>query len=33
MIANYESEIIWDLFMQNENVQAAMDVLGFTEKI
>lgn len=32
MIANYESEIIWDLFMQNENVQAAMDVLGFTEK-
>lgn len=32
MIANYESEIIWDLFMQNENVQAGMDVLGFTEK-
>lgn len=32
MIANYESDIIWDLFMQNENVQKGMDVLGFTEK-
>ena len=31
MIANYESEIIWDLFMRNENVQKGMDVLGFTE--
>lgn len=32
MIANYESDMIWDLFMQNENVQKGMDVLGFTEK-
>ena len=32
MIANYESDFIWDLFMQNENVQNGMNVLGFTEK-
>ncbi len=32
MIANYESEIIWDLFMQNDNVQKGMDVLGFVDK-
>ena len=32
MIANYESDIIWDLFMQNENVKKGMDVLGFTEQ-
>lgn len=32
MIANHESDIIWDLFMQNENVQQGMDVLGFKEK-
>lgn len=31
MIANYESEIIWDLFMRNENVQTGMEVLGFTD--
>lgn len=31
MIANYESDIIWDLFMQNENVQKGMDVLGFKD--
>lgn len=32
MIANYESDMIWDLFMANENVQNGMKVLGFTEK-
>ena len=32
MIANYESEIIWDLFMQNDNVQKGMNVLGFVDK-
>jgi len=32
MIANYESDFIWDLFMKNENVQNGMNVLGFTEK-
>ena len=32
MIANYESDMIWDLFMQNENVKQGMDVLGFKEK-
>ena len=31
MIANYESEMIWDLFMRNENVQTGMEVLGFTD--
>lgn len=33
MIANYESEIIWELFMRNENVQKGMEVLGFQEKV
>ncbi len=32
MIANYESEIIWDLFMQNKNVKNGRNVLGFTDK-
>ena len=32
MIANYESDFIWDLFMKSENVQNGMNVLGFTEK-
>ena len=31
MIINYESELIWNLFMQNENVQAGLEVLGFRE--
>ena len=31
MIINYESELIWDLFMQNENVQLGLEVLGFRE--
>lgn len=31
MIANYESELIWDLFMQNKNVIKGMERLGFTE--
>jgi hypothetical protein len=29
MIANYENDLIWNLFMQNENVQRGLEVLGF----
>lgn len=31
MIANYESGMIWELFMGNENVRRGMENLGFTE--
>lgn len=31
MIANYESNYIWQLFMQNENIQNALSVLGFSD--
>ncbi|MGB3774211.1 MAG: glucoamylase family protein, partial [Leeuwenhoekiella sp.] len=30
MIENYRTGLLWDLFMQNENVQAGLDKLGFT---
>ncbi|WP_416448509.1 glucoamylase family protein [Leeuwenhoekiella sp. A2] len=30
MIENYRSGLIWNLFMQNENVQNGLDKLGFT---
>ena len=29
MIANFESELIWNLFMQNPNIQRGLEVLGF----
>ena len=29
MIANYECDFVWDLFMKNEAVQRGMDRLGF----
>ena len=32
MIANYESGMIWELFMGNENIRRGMENLGFTEK-
>ena len=32
MIENYQSGLIWKLFMQNEQVQNGLKVLGFTEK-
>lgn len=30
MIENYRSGMLWELFMQNENVQAGLNTLGFT---
>ncbi|MGB7393812.1 MAG: glucoamylase family protein [Pricia sp.] len=30
MIENYRSGLLWDLFMQNEDVQAGLDKLGFS---
>lgn len=30
MIENYQSELIWKYFMQNESVQKGLEVLGFT---
>ena len=30
MIENYRSQLLWNLFMQNEDVQNGLDVLGFT---
>ncbi|WP_416445209.1 glucoamylase family protein [Leeuwenhoekiella sp. A16] len=30
MIENYRSGLIWNLFMQNENIQNGLDKLGFT---
>ncbi|EDP94301.1 glucoamylase family protein [Kordia algicida OT-1] len=30
MIENYRSGLLWNLFMQNEDVQNGLDVLGFT---
>lgn len=32
MIENYRSGMLWDLFMQNEDVQRGLDKLGFTYK-
>ncbi len=32
MIANYESGMIWELFMGNENIRRGMENLGFAEK-
>lgn len=32
MIENYRSGMLWDLFMQNEDVQQGLDKLGFTYK-
>ncbi|WP_027124907.1 glucoamylase family protein [Gelidibacter mesophilus] len=32
MIENYRSGMLWDLFMQNEDVQKGLDKLGFTYK-
>src|SRR5690606_15649240 len=32
MIENYCSGLLWDLFMQNEDVQHGLDKLGFTYK-
>ncbi|WP_310605402.1 glucoamylase family protein [Anaerosporobacter sp.] len=31
-IANYLNGFVWNLFMENENVQTGMDVLGFREQ-
>lgn len=31
MIENYQSGMLWDLFMQNEYVKNGIDLLGFTE--
>ena len=30
MIENYRTELLWNLFMQNEDVQNGLDTLGFT---
>ncbi len=30
MIENYRSQLLWNLFMQNEDVQNGLDALGFT---
>jgi len=30
MIANYECDYVWNLFMKNEAVQRGVEVLGFT---
>lgn len=30
MIENYRSHLLWDLFMQNPEIQPALDALGFT---
>jgi hypothetical protein len=32
MIENYRSELIWDMFMQNQYVQDGLNVLGFVPK-
>ncbi len=31
MIANYQNELIWNLFMKNPNIQKGLEVLGFVE--
>ncbi|MGI6360318.1 MAG: glucoamylase family protein [Acholeplasmatales bacterium] len=31
MIANYESELIWNLFMKNDNVKRGLEVLNFSQ--
>jgi hypothetical protein len=33
MIENYRTGLIWELFMKNENVQKALDEIGFVEKV
>jgi len=30
MIENYRTGLLWNLFMQNEDVQNGLDKLGFT---
>ena len=30
MIENYRSQLLWNLFMQNEDVQRGLKLLGFT---
>jgi len=32
MIENYRTELIWDMFMQNQYIQAGLSVLGFVPK-
>ena len=32
MIENYRSELIWDMFMQNQYIQDGLNVLGFVPK-
>ena len=29
MIANYQSDLIWNLFMKNENVKRGLEILEF----
>src|SRR5690606_5886296 len=31
MIANHQNAFVWDLFMQNDDVQQALTVMGFVE--
>ncbi len=31
MIENYRSELLWDMFMLNPEIQPALDAIGFTE--
>ena len=31
MIENYRSGLLWDYFMRNEEIQTALDKIGFTE--
>jgi hypothetical protein len=33
MIENYRTGFIWELFMKNENIQKALDEIGFIEKV
>ncbi len=33
MIENYRSELIWDLFMSSDYVQAAMEKIGFEDRV
>jgi len=30
MIENYRSRLLWNLFMQNQNIQAGLTKLGFS---
>ena len=32
MISNYQDGFVWNVFMQNENIQSALADMGFIEK-